>query len=144
MGQNFSTVKSITDNIQNVFQKEGIKFTRATYENKKNIPISLIPHGEIFYKGESFEYTHGQRQGYNEINYLVRVILRDTDPASLIMETQKWIHNIRNVFTVNALNIGDLSASKLVSLAIIKNIEIENKIDIAILILDVIVRYRET
>ena len=63
---NIDTVKSITDNLQTVLEGQGVRFSRKTFEDEKNIPASLIPFGEIFYQGENFEYTHGQKPEYAE------------------------------------------------------------------------------
>ena len=144
MSQNFATIKSITDNVQSVLQGQGIKFSRSTFEDEKNIPASLLPFGEIYYKGEDFQYTHGQRPGYAEANFLVKVVLQDRDSAGLIRSTQKWMHLLRDALTVNSLNEGDLAGTKLISLAAIEGVDVENKGDMAVLGFKVKVRYRET
>lgn len=144
MSQNFVTIKSITDNIQGVLQAQGVKFSRAAFDNEKNIPASLLPFGEIYYIGEDFQYTHGQRPGYAEAGFLVKVVLRDRDSAGLIRSMQKWAHSVRDALTVNAFNAGDLAGSKLVSLVIVERVDVENKGDTAVLVFKVKVRYRET
>ena len=144
MSQNFATIKSITDNVQSVLQGQGIKFSRSAFENEKNIPASLLPLGEIYYRGEDFQYTHGQRQGHAEADFLLKVVLQDRDCAGLIHSTQKWTHLLRDVLAVNVLNSGDLAASKLVSLVTVERVEVENKGDMAVLGFKVKIRYRET
>ncbi|MFZ3073278.1 MAG: hypothetical protein WA162_08545 [Thermodesulfobacteriota bacterium] len=144
MSQNFAAIKSITDNVQSVLQGQGIKFSRSTFEDEKNIPTSLLPLGEIYYIGEDFQYTRGQRAGYAEANFLVKVVLQDRDSAGMIRSTQKWVHSMRDALIVNAFNIGDLAVSKLVSLVTVERVDIENKGDVAVLGFKVKIRYRET
>ena len=144
MSQNFATIKSITDNVQSVLQGQGIKFSRKTYENEKNIPASLLPLGGIYYRGEDFQYTHGQRPGYAEADFFVKVVLQDRDSGSLIRSIQKWIHLLRDALTVNSINIGDLAVSKLASLVTAERVDVENKGDMAVLGFKVKIRYRET
>lgn len=144
MSQNFATIKSITDNVRSVLQAQGIKFSRSTFEDEKNIPASLLPLGGIYYRGEDFQYTHGQRPGYAEADFLVKVVLQDRDSAGLIRSTQKWMHSVRDALTVNAINIGDLAVSKPASLVTVERVDVENKGDMAVLGFKVKIRYRET
>ena len=144
MSQNFATIKSITDNVQDVLEGQGLKFSRSTFGDEKNIPASLLPFGEIYYTGEDFQYNHGQRSGYAQASFLLKVFLRDRDSAGLIRSTQKWAHSVREAVTVNAFNVGDLAASKLVSLVTVERVGVENKGDMAVLGFKVKVRYRES
>ena len=143
MSQNFATIKSITDNVQSVLQGQGIKFSRKTFDDEKSIPASLIPFGEIYYKSEDFQYTHGQRAGYVEAGFDVKIILRDADAIGLMRLTQKWAHTVRDALTVNALNIVDLVTSKLVSWVEVEGVEIDYKSEYCVLALKVKIRYRE-
>ena len=144
MSQNFATIKSITDNVQNVLRGQGIKFSRSTFDDEKSIPASLLPLGEIYYRGEAFQYAHGQRPGHAEADFRVKVVLQDRDFAGLIRSTQKWTHSVRDALAVNVVNIGDLAVSKLVSLIIVERVDVENKGDMAVLEFKVKIRYRET
>lgn len=144
MSQNFATIRSITDNVQSVLQGQGIKFSCSTFENEKNIPASLLPLGGIYYRGEDFQYTHGQRPGYAEADFFVKVVLQERDSAGLIRSTQKWMHSVRDALTVNALNIGELAVSKPASLVAVEHVDVENKGDMAVLGFKVKIRYRET
>lgn len=144
MSQNFATIKSITDNLQSVLQGQGIKFSRSTFEDATAIPASLLPYGEIYYKGEDFEYTHGQRSGYAVGTFDVRVLLQDRDAVNLTRLTQKWTHAVRDALTVNALNIVDLAASKLVSWINVEGVTAEHKTEYSFMNFAVKIRYRET
>lgn len=140
---NFETVKAITDNLQKILQAEGVKFSRKAYDDEKSIPASLIPFGGIFYQGEDFEYTHGQRPGYAEVVFRLRVVLKERSPAGLMRSQQQWVHAIREALTVNALNVGDLASTKYVSRVVIKGVDIENRENFAFLNYTAAIRYRE-
>lgn len=140
---NVDTVKSITDNLQTVLQAQGIKFARKAYDDIKAVPASLLPLGDIFYEGEDFEYTHGQRQGYAELRFVLRVVLRERDHQSLMREKQEWVHRIRGALTVDALNIGDLLSTKSVSRVTASGVEISDSQNTSSLDYTISVRYRE-
>src|SRR3989304_9584069 len=141
---NINTVKSITDNLQTVLEGQGVRFSRKTFEDEKNIPASLIPFGEIFYQGENFEYTHGQKPEYAEIDYLVKVILSEKDPIDLMREQETWVHRIREALNVNALNVGNLANSKYVSRVTTEKVSAENRgKNMGFLNYGVRIRYRE-
>lgn len=142
---NFDTIKSIADNLESVLRGLGIHFDRKTYEDIGNIPASVLPHGEIFYRGEAFEHTHGQRAGYAESGFQLKVIIRERTPSDVMREQMRWVHLIRDALTVNALNIGSLVTSKLVSLVTTGTVEVDNTRTDGVAAMDyqVTVRYRE-
>lgn len=142
---NIDTVKAITDNLETVLKKQGVNFTRKTFDDEKNIPASLIPLGEIRYQGEAFEYTHGERPGYAEAEYALKVVLREREGHDMMREQQKWAHLIRAALTVAALNIGSLVTSKLVSRVTTEAVGVDNsRTDgIAALLYTIKIRYRE-
>lgn len=144
MSQNFTTIKSITDNVQSVLQGQGIKFSRKTFEDEKAIPASLLPFGEIYYRGEDFEYNHGQRAGYSEASFNIKITLQDRDMTALMRSAQKWTHAVRDALTVNALNIVDLATSKLVSWVVMESVDINYTTEYATLTHRAKIRYRET
>jgi hypothetical protein len=141
---NIDTVSAITDNMQSGLQKEGVRFSRKTYDDEKNVPASLIPFGEVFYLGEAFEYTHGQRPGYVEARFVLKVVLKERDPVDMMREEQGWVHRIRGAITVDALNTGALLSSKLVSRVTFTGVEVMNRDYISVLVYRVSVRYRES
>ena len=140
---NKETVRSITDNTQTVLQGFGIKFSLQIYEEVEKIPASLMPHGQIFYKGEEFEYTHGQKPQFAEIEFLLRVAIQNRDARQMTREQQKWVHLIRDGLTVPALNIGDIASSKLVSRVTTEDVTIDHRVAVSVLEYEVLVRYRE-
>jgi hypothetical protein len=143
---NFDTVKSITDNIQSVLQGLGIKFSRKAFEDNKDVPASLLPYGEIFYTGESFEETSGERPSYVEADFTLIVIMRERVACDLVRAEQDWIHKMREALSVGTLNTGELAASKLVSRVTSTSIGMDKgsgKSGLGILSYQVKVRYRE-
>ncbi len=140
---NFDTVGFVTDNLQSVLKAEGIHFARKAYDDVKSIPSSMMPFGEVYYAAEIFPNTHGERPSYSESEFLVRVAFGRRDPASMVREQQRWVHRVRGVVTVNALNSGSLSTSKLVSRVDLKSINFENKNSGSHMSIRIGVRYRE-
>ena len=140
---NFNTVDAITDNVQLVLEQQGIKYHPEVIEDVEKIADSTLPLGQIFYKGEEFEYTHGQKPQYSEIEFLLRVVFRERDQREMIRMQQEWAHKIRDSLTVNALNIGELLSSKLVSRVTTENVDVDNRAVLSVLEYEVLVRYRE-
>lgn len=140
---NYDTVRAITDNIQSVLAKEGIHFTKKAFDDEKAIPAGLLPLGRIFYTGEFFENGYGQRPLYAEAEFTIKVALAAGDPEDLVREQQKWAHKIRGALTVDALNAGDLAATRYVSRVTISRAVSENKKNVSHLACKTAVRYRE-
>ncbi|MCK4739884.1 MAG: hypothetical protein KAT46_08035 [Deltaproteobacteria bacterium] len=136
-------MKSITSNLHNLLQGAGIRFSHKTFDDLKAVPLSLIPFGQVFYEQENFENTHGQKATYIETDFLLKIILKEKDPALMINTQQKWVHLLRASVTVDALNTGDLASTKLVSRVDFSGVKIENKSIISLLNINVKIRYRE-
>ena len=141
---NIDTVKSITDNLQTVCQAQGIKFTRKTYEEPKNIPASLIPLGEIFYNGQARQHNHGEGPQYITINFSLKVVLKERDLKVMMRKQQEWINKLDDALTVPALNIGELASSQLVSWVSLEEEETEDEVDRSKVNISVDVRFRRT
>ena len=112
---NYQTITAIADNLEIVLKGMGINFTRKAYDDMASIPTAILPLGEITYNGESFEHPSGQKSGYAEADYRLKVIIKESDARDMQRVQMKWVHLIRDGLTVNALNIGSLVSSKLVS-----------------------------
>jgi len=140
---NADTVKAITDNIRSVLKVTGIHFSPTIYEDEKNVPASLIPYGRILYKGETFEYTHGQKAGYAEADFTIRVLLKDRDHAAMLSAQQMWVHRIRESLTVGSMNTGALAGSRYVTRVTARGVSVENGVYLSSLVYTVAVRYRE-
>lgn len=123
---NFNTIDSITDNLEAVLKTLGACFSTEAHDDLSAIPAGLLPLGQVFYEGEGFEYVHGQKSSYASAEFLIRVILSDRDPRLLTREEQKWVHLIRDGLTVDALNIGALAASKLISMVATTDVRVNH------------------
>lgn len=139
---NIDTVKSITDNLQTVCQAQGIKFSRKTFEEPKNVPAALIPLGEIYYNGQVRQHNHGQGPQYIVINFSLKVVLKERDLQVMMRKQQEWINKLDDAITIQALNIGDLASSQLVSWVSIEEEETDDDIDQSKVNLLVDVRFR--
>lgn len=139
----FETVRAVTDNLQRVLEAEGLRFTRAVYEDDGAIPAGSLPLGRISYSWEVFGYSHGQRPGYGEAGFTVRVVAANRDPAQAVTEQQRWVHAVREALTVEALNTGELVTSRPVSLVRVERAEAGARGRLATVSLNVQVRYRE-
>ncbi len=137
------TVKAITTNLVDVVEAQGIGLSSQAMDEGKNIPASLLPLAEIAYLGERFEYTHGQRAGYAEVEYLLRVFLHQRDALSLMTQQQTWVHRIREALTVESLNQGGLSTSRPVTRVDLKGVRTERKRNLSVINYRIVVRYRE-
>lgn len=144
MSDNYQVVSSITENLRQLLQGEGVKFSTTLYDDEDSIPMSLIPFGRIFYRGEVFEHSYGMKPGYIEAEFLVRVVLRGGDEVRLMDDAQLWTHRLREAVTVSAVNIGGLFASKLVSHAAVSKVGIERRAEALLLETLITLRYRES
>lgn len=111
----YEIVAALTDNMEAVLRSLGMNFTRKSFEAHEGIPAGLLPLGEIFYTGESFEQSLGQKPGYAEAVFLIRVTIPTGEPSAVIREEQKAVHAIRDALTVDALNVNALSDARSVS-----------------------------
>lgn len=133
----------ITENMRQVLKKEGIRFDKAFFD-EKNMPSSALPFGRIIYRGEAFEHSHGQKPGFAELKYLIKVHLADRDQDEAMNESQKWVHRLRGALTIDALNTGSLAQIKSVSRVDFRNAAVssgKNSMDVEC---DLAVRYRES
>lgn len=140
----FDTVRAVTANLRRTLETEGVRFSRSVYDDDSSIPAGSLPLGRITYTGETFGYSHGQKPGYGEAAFTVRVVAGPWDPAEALREQQRWVHAVRDALTVEALNTGELEASKPVSLVRVSGAEAGTKGRLATVSLRVQIRYRES
>lgn len=136
------TLNAITENLNSILKTEGMHLARENYENEKNVPSSIFPYGVVSYEGETFEYTHGQRPGYSDVDFLVRVVLRNKDTRAMTDDEQRWAHRIREALTVNTINSGRISVTSPVSRVTTRSVKVEKAGHISRLIYSLSIRYR--
>jgi len=138
----FDTIGAITENIRALLEREGLHIARENYGDEKNAPSSLFPYAVLSYEGETFEYTHGQRPGYSEAGFSIKVALRNRDMRAITEDEQRWAHRIREALTVNALNTGRIGAFAPVSRVRTVSVKVERRGHVSLLGYDLAVRYR--
>jgi len=138
----FETINAITENLRGLLEKEGLYVERDNFGEDKNAPAGLFPSAQLYYEGEDFEYTHGQRAGYAEATFRVRLLLRKRDVQEMIAEEQRWTHRIRDAISVNALNMGAVAASTPVSRVETRSVKVERKGQVSRLDYVLVIRYR--
>lgn len=140
----YEIVAALTDNIEAVLRALGINFTRKSFEAQEGIPAGLLPLGEIFYLGEAFEQSLGQKPGYAEAGFLLKVSMAPGEPSVVIREEQKAIHAIRGALTVDALNANALSEARSVSGVRMEKAEVTGRSNRPEVAVRIAVRYRES
>lgn len=136
---NSDTVKAIAANLSSILEGLGLKIEDMSFDPS----MSTTPVCVVLYEGEEFGYGHGQKPLYNEVRYLVKVMLSDSKPGSSRDKYATWVHAIRDAMTVNALNTGGLAASKLVSFVATTDVAVTYDPPIGTIDYRLSVRYRE-
>lgn len=136
---NSDTVKAITANLKGILEGLGFKIEDLSIDpTMTSSPVCVI-----LYESEDFEYGHGQKPLYNEIRYLLKVMLSDPKPGTSRDKYAQYVHAIREAVTINALNTGDIAASKLVSLVNTADVTVIYEPPVSTIDYRLNVRYRE-
>lgn len=104
------TVKSITTNMEAILTSLGMSL-----EDGSGNPDADSPLCQILYKGEDFGDLYGEHKEFNDILFLIKIEFNKEYPGISRDKQTKWINNLRKEITINALNVGDISSSELVS-----------------------------
>lgn len=136
---NSDSVKAITTNITSILTTQGLSVEDISGDPETD----TITLAQIHYQGEDFEYAHGMKPLYNEINYLIRMVFNKMSPVLSRDAQAEWIHKVREAITVNALNVGSLATTKLVSLVEHEGADVEYRPPISTINYKLKVRYRE-
>lgn len=108
---NADTVKAINANLMALIAAQGFLLEDSSTDR-------ALEDGGVFcaLRGpeESFETTHGQKPSYSDAQYHLLIRFSDKAPATTRDKIAEWTQKVRAAVTVNALNTGALSASKLV------------------------------
>lgn len=136
---NSDTVKAITANLAAILAGLGFKVEDLSIDPS----MTASPVCVILYEGEDFAYGHGQKPLYNEVKYLLKVMLSDPKPGTSRDKYAEYVHAIREAVTVDALNAGALATSKLVSLVNTTDVAIAYEPPVSTIDYRMNVRYRE-
>lgn len=108
---NADTVKAIEDNLTSILATQGFKV-----EDLSSDPdVDTTPLCAILHRGETFGAAHGEKPLYNEISYELSIRFNTKYPSTSRDSIADWAHKVRTNVTVNALNVGSLATTKLVS-----------------------------
>ncbi len=136
---NSDTVKVITANLAAILAGLGFKVEDLSVDPS----MTTTPVCVILYEGEDFEYGHGQKPLYNEVKYLLKILLNDSKPGTSRDRYAQYVHAIREAVTVNTLNTGGLAVLKLVSLVNTTDVAITYEPPVSTIDYRMNVRYRE-
>lgn len=136
---NSDTVKAITANLVAILDGLGFKIEDLSVDPS----MATSPVCVILYEGEDFAYGHGQKPLYNEVKYLLKLMLSDPKPGTSRDRYAQYVHAIREALTVDALNTGGLASSKLVSLVSTTDVAIIYEPPVSTIDYRMNVRYRE-
>ncbi len=77
--------------------------------------IETTPAAYLDYDTEDFDDNFQERPLYNTVNFVIRIRAKGGTANEDRDIKRTWTHLLKGAFTVAALNVGDLSASKLVA-----------------------------
>lgn len=140
----YETISAMTDNIEAALKAEGFSVTRRALDDSRSLAAGMMPLAQVLYKGESFESPFGERPGYSEARFTIKIVLPAQDGSQAIAEEQRLAHMARNALTESALNAGGLAAARPVTGVKIPGFDIENNGGFSKISIDVNARYRES
>lgn len=139
---NFEIISAITDNIEAVLKRTGLNVACLPAGAPESMPAGMLPAVRVWYTGETFDESSGERPSFSEAGFLVNVVLAAGNAAA--REEQRMGHAVRGALSVDGLNTGALEASRPVSRIKIPGFETENRNSISIINMKALVRYRQS
>jgi hypothetical protein len=91
---------------------EGLNVVRKTLDLRGSLPAGMMPLAQVSFKGESFENTFGERPSRSEAAFSLKIIIPERPDSQEAREEQMWAHRARGALSEEALNAGELAASK--------------------------------
>jgi hypothetical protein len=115
---NADTIKAVITNIETILSAAPHSLRKIDIPDgqTESLPsFEQTPVYYLLYDGEAPEYEHGQKPGYIEASVIIVLVWLSTSISDARGKAIDWYHALRGALTVNALNVGGLVASKLVS-----------------------------
>ena len=141
---NTDTSLAILDNVKKVLNQTDLSWDYISFENEENVASSQYPRGTINFTDTDFEQTFGERPSYAEDVYEFKGWFRVKNQEDITRKKVTFVHTVRDALTVNALNIGALATSKLVSQVGIDDVSTESiSNDVITITVTERIRYRE-
>ena len=105
-----STVTAITNNIEAILSAMALSL-----EDQSGELISTKPLGGLEYLGDEYDDNYQERPFYNTAGFRITITAQGGEPSVERATSVMWVHDLKNTLTVESLNVGDLSVSKLVA-----------------------------
>ncbi len=134
---NYETVQAITTNLEAILTSIGLSLEDASSE-----PTGAAPLVKLKYPSDDAEYDHGEKPGRSTINIKLEIEFRESSPDLSRDKQQYWTHMVRDNVSVAVLNVGALSASKLVG-RVDQRSRVEYSAPVSRVFHDIEVRYRQ-
>ena len=138
---NLDTIKAITTNLKAIIS------TTLAWSRED---LSADPHAEetlqakLIYREERPKHNFGEAPGYIEAFFVVEILTNKTTPDDIRDSLQAGVHGLIDAVTINALNVGDLAASKLVSWVEHAGSDAEQEVPLSTIRHPITIRYRKT
>lgn len=116
---------------------------REVVKNANGGPSIGGPQFTVAYSGTDFENNYGERPNYDNSTFVVRIKYLDANMRGLHETIIKSIHLVKQAMTIDALNVGDLTTSKLVRRVSVGKATMTSEPPSVIVSIEVTVRYRE-
>lgn len=138
------TIKAITTNLESIIETT---LTWSLEDKSSGDGTAAAPIVNILYDGEEPEDLFNERSSYIEADFTFKISFAGTGtytPALARIDQQTNAHALRAAITVALLNVGDLSASKLVSFVEHGKWEVDyDTPPLSVITYPITVRYRE-
>ena len=141
---NADTIKAIITNMETILTAIPLRKLDMFGGPSESLPdYTSAPVYYILYDGETPEYNHGQKPGYIEPDLKIILKWQSMSISEARNKTIEWFHTLRNALTINALNVTDLAASKLISRVTVGRPELDVQPAELLLTYTTTIRYRE-
>lgn len=142
MSSNATTVNAIITNLKTIL---GTTLSyKLDYDIADDPDVDTNKAATLLYAGEEFDDVYGERPAYNVASFVVEIKFRASDPDTRRQTAVNLTHGTRDAITEATLNIGDLSASKLVVWAICRRSENDNQTPVQTITQEYAIQYRES
>ncbi len=140
---NTATIKAIITNMETILSASLRKLDMFGGASESLPDYTQAPVYYVLYDGETPEYNHGQKPGYIESDLKIVLKWQSMSISAARDKTIEWFHTLRDALTINALNVGDLAISKLISKITVGKPELDMQPAELLLTFNITVRYRE-
>lgn len=134
-----ATLQAINTNIRALVTQIAQVESLSADPTIETIPLAIINFGKI-----EFSETSGEQPAWHNLPVTIEIKISAVSPSKRFDEYTIYVELFRRNLTVDTLNTGALTFSKLVSLVSHEGAVMEEENRIVTIIYELIVRYRET